>query len=764
MPWGVVPTRIEEVSLFPIGQDAASTAHAKAWNDDHTEREFNTSVRLTSPDNRVLLDIKNLTCITYEAAIPANSLERVTNRESFSIVSWKSDIKTINSDFFERMWPRLSDSVERLGKLMELVSHRQHVGSTLLCSLPTPEIVEMALNVLPDTTTITIGHYGEQELHLSTEAKTRVTVKTLPESPKDWIKATDGPYDLVVVDNSYHQIGNFHDALIALVKNGGWLLGLSQRFSTVPKSLLQLDEHFALLKTEMYTNGTVLGDDAVTFLSLQGSSNLKEAVSASSVGIIVREKSIQEFSPEQDLRVVIDDTAGTLFSAMSSHAKVFEALKAILISGVPTLWLTQGVKQGRSASAGMAEGLLRTLRSEQAAARIALLDIDYGETPEDVGRVITSKLETADTKDSGQDTEFWLHKGVLHISRVYPHRGFNKNESQAQEKLLPQGVPLKAGSVEGQLIFEPSAQRTSVLDCEVEAQVLASELQRSTSGSQLLFCGTVLRVGSSVDQSLVGRRIVAFSYDGLETVVYTSAYAVLDEDERAPPETILSKIIPLYSIVYLCLFRNKMAQGDILFLLPGPKSFMTTITRLAKARGWKLNIIADSSKERESYISQFSLNPEQVLLSEHETVSSFIREQCDKSSSGAVDIIVHSFSPLAQEIWRCIPAACRFMVSDVSGEATPDLLPFTRSATFISANLKALRASPRSAAALLELSLQTLETYPDVLMSSSHGSIEVIDVADANDSFTHAEWQNDASVVRYGYDESEVKVTIISFL
>ena len=761
MPWGVVPTRIEEVSLFPVGHDAASTGLAVAWNDDHNEREFNTDVRLTGPGNRVLLDIKNLTCITYEAAIPASTLERGTDREPFSVVLWKSDTKTIKPDFFERMWPGLPDSVERLGKLMELVSHRQHIGSTLFCSSPTPEMVEMALNVLPDTTTITIGYYGEQELHLSTEAKTRVTVKPLPDCPKDCTEATDCPYDLVVVDNKYHQSGNFHDALMPLVKNGGWLPGLSQQFSNVPKSLLQLDKHFALLKTDVYTNGTILGDDAVTFLSLQGSSDLRDVVSASSVGIIVRENSIQQFSPEQDLRVVIDDTRGTLFSAMSSDTKVFEALKTILVSGVPTLWLTQGMKQGRSASAGMAEGLLRTLRSEQAAARIALLDTDYSETPEDVGKVITSKLETADTKDSGQDTEFWLHKGVLHICRVYPHRCFNKNESQAQEKLLPRGVPLKAGSAEGQLIFEPYAQRTSVLDCKVEAQVLASELQRSTSGSQLLFCGSVLRVSSSIDQSLVGRRIVAFSYDGLETVVYTSTYAVLDEDERASPETILSNLLPLYPMVYLRLYRNSVAQGVTLFLLPGPKPCMTTITRLAKARGWKLNIIADSSKERDGYISQFSLNTEQVVLSEHETVSTFIREQCNNSCSGAVDIIAHNFSPLAQEIWRCIPAACRFMVNDFLGEATPDPLPFTRCATFILANLKALRASPKSAAALLKLSLQMLKTYPDVLMSLPYGSIEVIDVANANDSFTYAEERNEASVVRYGYDESEVKVTVI---
>ena len=201
-------------------------------------------------------------------------------------------------------------------------------------------------------------------------------------------------------------------------------------------------------------------------------------MSTSSLYKLVREKLIKDFSPERDLRGVIVDTTGTLFSAMSLDAGVLEAVKTVLISGVRTLWLTtySGVKQGRSASAGMAEGFLRTIRSEQTAAQIVLLDIDYGETPEDVGKVITSQWETANIKDSGYDTESWLHKGVLHISRVYPHGGLNQGETQAQEKLLPWGLPLKARNTNGQLVFEPQSQLARLADDEVEAQILASEL------------------------------------------------------------------------------------------------------------------------------------------------------------------------------------------------------------------------------------------------------------------------------------------------
>ncbi|KAL8735777.1 MAG: hypothetical protein Q9166_000641 [cf. Caloplaca sp. 2 TL-2023] len=759
MPWGVVPTRIEEVSIFPAGHNAASTGHAVAWTDDHDEREFNTNVRLTGPDSKLLLDIRNLTCITYDAAIPASTLEGETGPEPFSIVSWKPDMMTLRSDVFEKLWPSVSSSDSRLGKLVELVSHRQHVNRVLICGSPASETVEVVLNVLPKNATITLGFDGEQELHPFMAANARTTVKTLPDSTEDWIQATDGPHELVLVDYRDHQPSSLSDALMPLVKDGGWLLGFSEQLSTVPSSSLDLGQHFALSKTEYCTGDATPKDHDITVLSLHGSRSLRSDVLAFSIDNTVHEKSFEQFSSEQDLRVVIDDTANTLFSAISSDAGLFEAVKTILTSGVRTLWLTQGVKQGRSASAGMAEGLLRTIRSEQAAARIVLLDIDHGETPHDVGKAITSKLDTADTKESGLDTEFWLHKSVLHISRVYPHEGLNHIESQVQEKLLPQELHLKAGTIDGQLVFKPCNQRTRLSDDEIEAQIHASELQRSVSGSQLLVCGTILRVGSSVDQSLMGRRIVTFSYDGLETAMRTSAYTVLDKDEYTLPETLLSTLLPLYPIVNLCLFRNKMAENDFLLSLPGPKPLMATVTRLAKAIGWKLSLVVNSCEEKQEYISQFGLSPEQVLLSEHvETIVTLIREQCKKSYSGVVNIIAHDFSPLAEEIWRCIPAFCRFMINDTSGEVAPDLLPFRRGATFIPAHLKALRASPKSVAGLLKLSLQVLNTYADVLKANSEGSVKIVDVADVSESLSHAEQHNEASIVRFGYGESHVKI------
>lgn len=759
MPWGVVPTRIEELSLFPAGQNPSSTGHAVAWTNDHDERKFNTNVRLTGSDGRLLLDIKNLTCLTYDAALPAVGIEGGAGPEPFSIASWKPDIKTLVSDVFERLWPSISSDAERLVKLVELVCHRQPVGAVLVYGSPALETVETVLNVLPSSATITLGFDGEQKMHLSEKLEARAVVKTLPSSSEDWVQTTNGPHNLVLIDYSDHQPGTIPDALVPLVKDGGWLLGSSQEFSPRPRDSLQLGKQFALFKAKTYTNDTSSHPNNVTVLSLsrcESNPNLGEILSASSLDYTVHEKPITDFSPSEDPAVVIDDRTGTMFSSMSSDAQVFEAIKTVLTSGVRTLWLTRGVRQGKSASAGMAEGLLRAIRSEQAAARIVLLDIDSDETSQDVGKAILNKLEAADTKDSGHDTEFWLHKGVLHTLRVYPNESLNETEIQAQEKPLPEGLPLKIRTAEGRLLFESDQQGAAISDNEVEVQVLASELQESSPGSQLLVCGTIMRTGSSLDHSLVGRRVIAFAYDGLQTMVHTSAYAVLDEDKYASPEALLQSLSPLYPLVNLCLANSGLKQDDCVLSLPGPKHIVTTLTRLAKAMDWKLGVVVNTSEEKEQFISQLGLSPEQVIPSEDlEAVLAFVQEQCKTSYCGAVTVIAHDFSPLSKEVWRCIPASCRFKLSESLVEAAPDPLPFTRGASFIPISLKALRASPNSAVALLEQSLQVLKTYPDVSSGSSYGSIEVVNVAD---SYSHPERLKETSVVRFGYRESQVQV------
>ena len=121
--------------------------------------------------------------------------------------------------------------------------------------------------------------------------------------------------------------------------------------------------------------------------------------------------------------MTIDDLEGTTLSSLRDD--VFDALKTILCSGSLIVWLTTGVIQGKAIFGGMSQGFLRAVRSEQAAAKIALLDVDVDESFDAIGQTLHDRLQIVEIKNSSEDTEFWLHQGVVHDSRILPNVTLN---------------------------------------------------------------------------------------------------------------------------------------------------------------------------------------------------------------------------------------------------------------------------------------------------------------------------------------------------
>lgn len=832
MPWGVVPTRIEEVTIFPTRQAGPSKGHAVAWSDDQNERTFNTNVCLTGGDNSLLLKIKNLTCTIYDAALPANSLQKAAGSERFSVTSWKPDIKTLTSNNIHQLQPTVSRNSELLSKVVALVCHSRTVMKVLFCGSPSLETINAILDTVPSNASITIGSYDSQGLSLPDENTSRVTTKTLPASQESWREATNGPHDLVLVGYSAPFPATFSDSLVSLVNNGGWILGYSEQLAELLFGSLQSNNQLSVSKIETCAidetkkamrqehlvptgaqsngeipNGAVLDSDIlnskipnshilnatihqdvvprstmlngiagngtihtstapassnITIFSLEGSQSLRATLSSASLDYVIHEQHLKDYISNTSFGMIVDDTAGSLFSAMSSDPSIFQAIKNILTSGVRSVWLTQGVRQGRSASAGMAEGLLRTVRSEQAAARIVQLDIDFNEKAEDVGKAIIDKLETAGTKDAGDDTEFWLHNGILHISRVYP-KGSNQGADDVEIKPLPLGRPFRMKTVDDQYMFEVEDKQPILSETEVEIQILASEFG-STSGSQRLTCGDVVRAGSTVDRSLVGKRVIYFARDDLQTVGRTSAYALVDKSKAPSAEILLQIMAPLYPVVNACLINARLAQGDRVILLPGPEGFTSVLATLAKAVGWNLNIFVTTSEEREQWLSKFALNPEHVLLcKDAETVLNLMSEHDKKSSSGKTTVIAHDWTSLGEEVWRCIPGRCQFLVNNPSIDVAPDSLPFTRGATFISSNLKSVFECPTSSADLLRRVLEILKAHPEVLISSPFQRPEILEIDEAMASFSDSQQGSLNTVVRFSYGEKQVQVEATDF-
>ena len=78
-----------------------------------------------------------------------------------------------------------------------------------------------------------------------------------------------------------------------------------------------------------------------------------------------------------------------------------------------------------------------------------------------------------ETKNSGEDTEFWLHRGVVHVSRIPPNVTLNDQfgveEDVTEESVLPAKTALGDKIVDGELSLCSSSR--------AERELAADEVQ-----------------------------------------------------------------------------------------------------------------------------------------------------------------------------------------------------------------------------------------------------------------------------------------------
>ncbi|KAI0157190.1 putative polyketide synthase [Hypoxylon sp. FL1284] len=757
MPWGVVPTRIQEVSIFPPeAEDLNDAGDAVAWTDGFKGRTFNTNTRLTGRSGKVIMNIQSLTCISYEAAIPATELNGVAPAQPYSVVTWKPDVNSLKAEYFAKM-----GSADCLAKLLELTSHRQPVKSLLLIcgsnnSIP---LAERALGLVSDSCSATVALAGSvTEESVSEGTRSRANVTTL----SDIIESSKAADAASIADVALVDFENLDDSvtptvLLSLLNDDGWLLASSTeaRPVSVPEFAIAFGQSFALQKEKTAVNGdagAISSLKSITVLKASTASPKQDSWSQSLVqalkdaGCNVNSKSLVDFNAAEDENVVIDDSAGDLL--LSVDEPTYAAIKAVELSPMPMLWLTSGVREGKRPGGGMLEGFLRVIRSEKATAKAALLDVSTNEEMGQISRTVMDKLQSVQIKDTGLDTEFWLHNSIVHIPRLYPNSDLNKDwddaaaQDSVQEQQLPQGQNLKAKTADGTVLFEPVTNDDVLADGQVEIQALASELY--SPAVPALFIGTITRLGGqSPDASLEGKLAAAYGHDGPQTVLRTSEYALVDAylAEGTSPASLASLLAPLSRLSDFLAGPHALSDGSHILALPGPKNFVHTLAKLAGLRGWKLDIVVDSKEEKEQYVKESSA-----------VQSVFSPDDLDAivaAAQGKSQVVVaHNFSSLGQDVWRSMANGSRFFIlfdDDAAMDVAPDSLPFMRGASFIPIRREGLGLPS------LVSSLDAAKQLKAAVDSEYEQNI--IDV----ESLSTMETQR-SHVLRYNYGKGQVKV------
>lgn len=77
----------------------------------------------------------------------------------------------------------------------------------------------------------------------------------------------------------------------------------------------------------------------------------------------------------------------------------------------------------------------------------------------EVNKGVLDQLRTADSKEPRDDTEFWLHRGLMHIAKVYPNAQLNRTwhrdlTNNLEGKISSRSKTLKASVLDGNVMFE----------------------------------------------------------------------------------------------------------------------------------------------------------------------------------------------------------------------------------------------------------------------------------------------------------------------
>jgi hypothetical protein len=700
----------------------------------------------------------------------------------------KPDITTLTTTQAVRAYPSLQSEEDTIAAVVELIQHKKPIASALLLGQVNIKGLQAVLINASSTTPVILADISSEHLESIT------TGHNLP-SNISTIVTQDGLFDLgekaiehrdlVIVGKDFvdsmtkEQLLSGLEALVS--KKGKVIFSIpnteEQDFAgklhsagfSGPELSFHLPDVSVISSTFLgsYQNGYHQAEEMITLYYLRETSKSPSSLLCAILqerGCIVQAKTfaqINNIKRKEGGKYIIHDADGAMLSSLTE--KTFESLKKLLTSGVPTIWVTSGVNEGKSVAGAMSQGLLRAIRSEHAAAKITLLDVDIAESPESVGEAVLSKLDHVATKDSGADTEFWLHNGILNVPRVVPNDPLNVEcfapLGSAAEALLPERKALHGNFVDGKLVFQSQNldQRNPLAKIDVDLQVEYASLDKvdlQAHGGPRIVAGEIIAVGSGLDPSFIGSKAVTYTANSFDTIIRVPISHGATYTDFEGPELVAT--LPDLTAAVNAVFEVAKVQADEhLLLLPAPTSFVAAVATLKHASGFRLTVIAETEAERQEVLLKSSLPSDAIFLaSDMKTIHSLL----ERAEGDAPDAVIsHNFSSLGKEVWRFMPPMSRFVLNDGAVEGSPDTSPFLRGASFLSTGVARLyKRQAHRLGDLLRRALEYLKGHMYVQKPTVH------DISSLNDliTFSYDEESTHSSVLHYKYTRSSIFVSL----
>ncbi|KAL8396541.1 hypothetical protein RB594_003574 [Gaeumannomyces avenae] len=783
MPNGVVPIRFGELAAWPQRATASFTGHGVGWLDEQIGRHFHSGMKLVAPNGETIPDGRNMVCISYEAAVPSGS-KKARHRKPYMQNVWRPDLAVLTSEQATRVLSSTATSeFDAVTELVSLAEHKKHVGHAVILGHGDDVAAhEDVLRKVSAQTSVTLAaaETGSDLAGLFANLSI-VPLAADGSDDLDWDGALAGPHDLAIIGKKQRLDKEFLQKLASHMSPGGRALFVTATpEATAVDALLHRAEFSGIdMAVEVLgasvimstyigpsVNGHVRNPDTHLLLRHGGNSRYALDVTELSGEVTVLERDPSKSGVDraandlaQATKIVIDDTAGELLSSLTSDS--FEFVRAALARDVPVVWLTQGVNQGSSITVAMSLGLVRVVRSEYASAQIVWLDVDQDERPSDVARVIASQLEHPPANNSGADTEFWLHEGVVQICRVVSNEPLNQQFAaglgcgQPFEATLAENATLSGEVVNHEVVF--SAEKEEAL---AEGEVRLQVAHASQQGRVAVAAGTITAAHSGLYGAVVGRKAVAFATDAFKTSmklpVELCVFLSGDHDAASVVAAIASMISALNAPKTL----TSVKSGEHVLVLASPQAFSTVaaIAALEKWLRFRLTIVTSNDAERETLLNGLPSIDSRMVSIAHDARG--IATMMGKKGVEADVIVATEFATVARETWRSITSGGRFVLDGGAVESDPDAVPFSKGAFFFTIGVdKLFRRRPVQLTTLAREALVIMGQ--DQVANQVAGRPVLLDIsAAAGSKPSGAQQPHAATVLHFNYGAAKLIKTL----
>lgn len=772
MTSGAVPIQVDEVTIWkPTAKQLdGGEATAFSWISPRGVRAFNGHSELKANDGELLMQIRNMRCMAYEAAVPQHAGEPA-KPQPYGEMAWKLDVDSLrrNSDL-------------DIASYAELVYFKKPESKILISG---EETVEAVLANLASAHTVTaVASTTELVDHLKTRFE---DVEGLKIQKLDFFEdlegqsMKDGSYDLVIAPTDLRDnpqiarrlLAPGGKAVIEVSTGRNEELGIPETCITLRKSsTIVLSVEDVVSNGASHTNGT--SSQAVHLVYCEKPSEIMEGLASAleARGFQTSASRIVDYVETGDIVLMLADLERPFLQNITEQE--FHGLQRITNTAKNLLWITAGgLLDGKSADSAMASGLIRSLASEQVSLNATLIDFDMETTSnEDFFHILGQKITDEVHSSASVDNEYCVSRGKVFISRLIPSETINNTysveEAKSQPRIFDPQLPIVGKLRSGKVLFELDARVEAPLDSEmVEVRVLTTGLNKEdiviASGVDFPtefsheIGGTVIRAGSTASEFTPGVKVVGFSFDKFATVqrVHQSLLQRLKPGESLAEVTSLpmaygAAIYGLHTLAHI-------QKGDVVLVLAGAGLAGAAAVRITQAAGGYPYVIAESSTQADYIRSLFKLEGHQVLL---DSEISRLREM---NGDYKADIIFSSgwaVASAAREAWRHISPFGRFVNcgrKDVLSRSTLDTVPFHRGAQYLSFDLLELyEHKPDALAQLLE---ETIDMYRQgsTLLSLPLHQKNIADLDEAISSFSDS-YEAGKTVILHETSESTVNL------